>query len=171
MQPETPTYIPQNPTVAEQMPIQPTSDMMLKKNKVWTKVVPITNYVTIGICLGFLLIIDLRMLLDMPDLAGFFFLMLMAFAVLCVFTVAEYFVGRAFRYISPSRLDSVISLIVTLRSVIVVLNVIPFIQLLGLLADILIVPILVIVEIIIVLVMYKRLSRSQHETNISGAVN
>lgn len=128
-------------------------------NKVWTKAIPLTNKIYIGICLIFLLFVDLPILQSSPELAPFFYAMLGAFFTLVTFAVIEHFVGKKLLNNPTNGLDHTIFGFIIVRNIIAVLNVIPFIQIVGLLADFTIIPVIILIEIIILFIRFGQLNK------------
>lgn len=102
------------------------------------------NAVALLICAGFLLFIDLPIVISSPDLSFFYVMMLIVTACLFVFSVVEYFL---YRFLRPSSYGFLVALVV-IRNCIAVLNVIPFIQLIGLVAIVFILPFVILGELI-----------------------
>lgn len=136
---QTPNLTPQTPIVevptvaapiSAPLPImsQPTT------NHIWTKAINSVNYITLAICLGFLIIIDLPILLQSPSLATFFYAMLIAFGLFIACMLVELRTGKQLQNIPSSSLDTMIFVLAIVRNTIIVLNVIPFIQIIGFIA-------------------------------------
>ena len=115
------------PTVLSPMNYQPVI------NTVWSKTIKTVNYITLVISLGFLLAIDLPILVQSPPLAPFFFVMLAAFGLFVGCLLFELWAGKRLRDTTRSGLDTIVLVLAIIRNVIIVLNVIPLIQLIGLL--------------------------------------
>lgn len=118
------------------------------------------NYVTLGVCLGFLLFIDLPIVIGSPDLKEFFVMMLVAFGALVVFTVLERVASKQLGETPVDGIDTVLLTLIIVRNIIVILNVIPLIQLLGMLGAAFIAPLILLAEIILVAIRLNQRSRS-----------
>jgi hypothetical protein len=121
-------------------------------NQAWSKRIPSENRSTRILCLGFLLAIDLLIAISSPMLASFGIPMLIAYGFfeLCAWFEKE----RAPRF-QPlpqvGRDGTIISLIAT-RNVIIIMNVIPVVQIFGLLLS----PVAFVVELIILALIAAR---------------
>ncbi len=124
-------------------------------NRAWAKEIPLTNFIFIVVCSGILLFIDLPIVISSPSLAPFLFMMLAAVGIMVVLALIEYIVSRSLKDLPYTKLDGAIASVITIRNAIVVLNVIPLIQLLGLMAD-LAVPILLLLEFIWIAMRLRR---------------
>lgn len=128
-------------------------------NRLWAKEIPVTNRITLGICWGTLLTIDLLILISSPDLAGFFYPMAAACVIVSIFIAIESAIGEKLRDQPTTGLDQAIVALIGIRNGIAVLNVLPVLQLLGWLVAFL-VPFIVIAEIILLVI---RLGRANQE--------
>lgn len=134
---QTPTVTTQAPSVeiptvvAPMSPTIPLNDQPVI-NKIWSKTIKTVNFITLLICLGFLLLIDLPILLNTPALIVFFVVMLVALGLFVGCMLFELWTSKRLQNTPQSSLDQTILVLAILRNIIIVLNVIPFIQLIGL---------------------------------------
>lgn len=154
MQPTpVPNPAPQQPpqqTPAPLPAVQATVSPTAGTNKTWSKAILLNNYITLAICAGFLIFVDVPILLNSPELADFFYLMLASTFVVIVFTVVDLLLSKHLRHRPATGTDTTILVMSILRNIIAILNVIPYIQLLAILAFFtLIAPAVVITEIIL----------------------
>lgn len=101
-------------------------------NIIWAKEIPRTNKVFLIFFLLLVFGVDLMIILNSPDLFGFWVIMLVLFVGFCVFFYIENYIFSKKLTASRSSLDSWIFLVVILRNLLFLLNFILFIQLLGL---------------------------------------
>jgi hypothetical protein len=104
------------------------------KNKTWTKVIPVINSIFLIIALGIFVMIDLPILYEDWSLLFFAYIMLAALGVFVIFTFLEMFPFRKRFEHSQSPIDGWLVVLIVIRNIAFVLNVIPFIQLLGMAA-------------------------------------
>lgn len=136
-------------------PTIPPATTQPASNRLWTFHIPIINGSTVLVCMGFLLLIDLPILLGSPDLKGYFDAMLFATSVLLFCALVELGVGRLLKDKPANGFDTAVVALVSARNAIAALNVIPLIQLLGMLASLLVIPLLI-AEIILVVIRLTR---------------
>ncbi|MEP7204767.1 MAG: hypothetical protein ABI716_01065 [Candidatus Saccharibacteria bacterium] len=118
----------------------------LQSNKIWSKSIPKTNKIFLIAAAALLLIVDLPLLIS--DRTGmlimFFILMLIAFAVLLVFSRLELYVFKKKFSGSKSKYDHVLFGLIIARDLLLFLNFIPYVQLLGIFAFVMLgLPILI----------------------------
>lgn len=103
----------------------------IANRKKWTKIIPRLNigFMVISTLLVFGL--DLMILIDSPELAPFFYAMLVVLAIFVAFFFYENKILKRKFASSDSKLDSWFVALVVLRDIVFVLNFIPFIQILG----------------------------------------
>ncbi len=102
---------------------------------IWKKLIPISNHLFLFIYLFLLFLVDYPMVKTTSsfDLRGFWYIMLAVVGVWLIFYVFEsFYLKKKLGNESSSRLDIVIYILILIRNAVVLLNVIPFIQLLGL---------------------------------------
>lgn len=161
MQPATtPNPAPQSsaPVPTQPMTISPVGGI----NKTWSKAILLNNYITLGVCAGFLLLVDVPILIQSPDLAFFFYLMLASTFLVIGFTIVDYRLSRSLRYRPVTSTDRTILTMGILRNIIAILNVIPFIQLFAILLTFSLVgPAVVITEIILTIVRARQPQQTQ----------
>ena len=121
----------------------------------WNKTIPITNLVFFLISAALIFILDLSILINSPDLAGFWYMMLFVFGIFVIFFVLENFTFRKKFANSTQPVDAGIVTLIVIRNIIFVLNFIPFIQLLGLAAIVFIGWIILIIYIVLIIRRYK----------------
>lgn len=130
------------------VPIQPIIKQPTK-NRIWSRAIPLVNLGFIIACLV-ILALDVPMLLSNTETYGqFYTLMWIAFAVSVVLAGIDQAYANKYRMRQSHSLDTAYLVMVVLRGSIAVLNVIPFIQLFGLLADLFMLPVIVIVQIVL----------------------
>jgi hypothetical protein len=108
-------------------------------NKVWTRNVKTVNIVCLILALLCLVFIDIPIVISTPGLAPFLIPMLIAFVVLAVCALHEWFVANDLRNTEETNHDGTMLGLIYLRNIIVILNVIPLIQLFGILTSLLLV--------------------------------
>lgn len=140
MQPDMQRPEATNPLVAN----AGTNDVPLA-NTVWSKNVPAVNRNSIKICLGFLLTVDLYLVATNPGLIIFYLLMLVAFVVLVVFTGFESTLSKKLGTSPSLWRDNTLLTLIYFRNIILIANVIPLIQLLGMLGAVYLGPVIIIV--------------------------
>lgn len=137
---QTPNPSPQNPYVTVSTTAAPVAALptavfdQVVTNKIWSRTIKRLNYVTFTICAGLLLVIDLPIRLKSPKLAGFLTLMLLAFGSFVVCLLFELWASKKLQSTPQSSLDSAILTFAVIRNIIIGLNVIPLIQIIGLIA-------------------------------------
>ena len=153
------TTNPTNPaiTVTATQPMQAAEFSQPVINKIWSHRIKALNYTTLVVCLGIMLLIDLPILRSTPSLSGFFYLMIGVVGAFVGCLLFELWAGKKLRDKQPSRLDSTILTLAGIRNLIVILNVIPLIQLLGLLA-IPIASLFILANAIMIIVRLKQIS-------------
>jgi len=136
-------------------------------NRIWTKVIPRTNIGFLIPCL--LLVFGLNMMIALNDrsLREFWYIMLGVFAAFAVFFILENFVFKKLFANSQSDVDIWISTLVVLRNILVLLNVIPLIQLLGMLIGFYAVWVYVPLYIILIII---RFNQTRKVANVAGAI-
>ena len=105
----------------------------IQLNRIWDKWIPRTNTIFLVLFLLLIFGVDLVIILNNPDLFGFWAIMLIVFAGYCIFFFIENFKFNKKLATSQHSLDTWIFIVVILRNILFLLNFIPFIQLLGLL--------------------------------------
>lgn len=168
MQPETAKPANEQASSAEPTPGPTTAsqvDPVDTGNRIWSKTINTSNIVTAIIVLLLLAFVDYPMAMSSwAMLGGFFQLMLFAFAVFVMCAIFDYAFSLGLRNSQKSKKDSAIVTLVMVRNTIVILNMIPLIQLLGILAG-LIAPIIIIAQLIITAMRFKEHRRQIHATN------
>ena len=101
-----------------------------RENSKWAKFIPGTNRNTLMGALALFIFVDTPILFAAPDLAAFWFEMLAVLVVFYGFYCYENYTARHFK-LSESKLDVWVESLVSLRNMVVILNFIPFIQILG----------------------------------------
>lgn len=101
-----------------------------RENSKWAKFIPGTNRNTLMGALALFIFVDTPILFAAPDLAAFWFEMLAVLVVFYGFYCYENYTARHFK-LSESKLDVWVVSLVSLRNMVVILNFIPFIQILG----------------------------------------
>lgn len=153
MQPQQETNITQNTIQTEAPanlnPVQalPTPTDQVPINNFWSKYINLLNYITLAICLGFLFIIDIPILNQRPELASFFYYMVVSTIIFIGCLLFERRASKRLRHVQQTQIDATIFVLAILRNIIFILNVIPFIQLIGMLLSL---PNLVFIILIIV---------------------
>lgn len=94
----------------------------------------VINYSMFGAILGFLLLIDVPILISTPSLADFFYYMLASTVPIAVMLVIDEFAVQKYRALKSNGLDKAIFILSIYRNSMGVLNVIPLIQLIALLS-------------------------------------
>jgi len=92
------------------------------------------NLVFFLISAALIFILDLSILISSPDLAPFWYMMLLVFGIFEIFFILENFTFRKKFANSTQPVDTGIMTLIVIRDIIFVLNFIPFIQLLGMTA-------------------------------------
>ena len=106
----------------------------VSNNRKWSTIIPLLNHVTLVIALLLIFTVDLQIIKDDPSLMLFFYLMLTVLGLFVPLYILESFVlNRRYKY-TKSSLDGIFLIFVILRNIVIILNVIPFIQLIGLVA-------------------------------------
>ena len=114
-------------------------------NIVWSINVPTVNRNSIKICLCFLLTIDLFLVMTTPMLGPFYIMMLVAFAILLVFSGFERKISKKLANSPSLSQDNVLLFLIYFRNIILIANVIPIIQLFGMGGVIFLGPIIIVV--------------------------
>lgn len=164
MQPDNYNTEPEQPLEPEQIPVA--ADTIIQQeqarvsNSIWSKQINRTNLITAVIVLLLLILIDLPMAMSSwTSLGGFFQMMLLAFGIFSMCAFYEYVASLKLRNSPPSKIDNTMLTLANLRNSIVILNVIPLVQLLGILAAF-IAPFIVVAQLIMV---SERLRRFDEE--------
>ncbi len=110
------------------------------------------NRITLAVCAGFLILVDLPIVISSPMLTPFFLAMLGVTGALLILSIFE---AIYYKTVKPTGDGFLITLIV-IRDIIVILNVIPFIQLLGLFILGTVGFFLLVAQLIIMLVLYYK---------------
>jgi len=119
-------------------------------NRLWLKVIPIINIVSLVISIALVFGLDLVILISSPMLYPFWIEMLIVFVISLVFIYYENSVYKHKYSNSFSKLDGFIVALVVIRNIVFVLNFIPFIQIIGAIAAIFgIIPYLIIYLILL----------------------
>lgn len=100
-------------------------------NRLWLKVIPIINIVSLVISIALVFGLDLLILISSPMLFPFWIEMLIVFVISLVFIYCENSVYKRRFSNSFSNLDGFIVVLVIIRNIVFVLNFIPFIQVIG----------------------------------------
>lgn len=100
-------------------------------NRLWLKVIPIINIVSLVISIALVFGLDLLILISPPMLFPFWIEMLIVFVISLVFIYYENSVYKRRFSNSFSNLDGFIVVLVIIRNIVFVLNFIPFIQVIG----------------------------------------
>lgn len=133
----------QNQSVAQ---IYPAIGQSLE-NRVWTQI-PRANYKYLAIC-AVILLLDIPLLLsDLHTYGQYYGVMLISFAVFLAFALVELFFSKKFSTKSPHRVDAIYDDFAKSRNIVFVLNVIPLVQIVGLMADYLYMPIVAVVLVV-----------------------
>lgn len=129
---------PSSPVIYTPMPSVPTSNAAQPKvvsgdavNIMWAKHIPRANKIFMVISLLLVFGLDLSILIESPDLAYFWYVMLGVLAVFMVFYCLENFVFSKRFSKTTSSWDKWISMIIAVRNLVFLLNFIPYIQVLG----------------------------------------
>lgn len=122
------TQIPTQPSAATQSE----KESLPTQNSIWTNGIPTTNKAFMISSLLLVFCIDLFIIIAVPELAAFWYIMLGILAMFAVFYCLENFVFSKRFANTTSSLDKWISMVIVIRNLIFILNFIPLIQLLGL---------------------------------------
>ncbi len=107
------------------------TEQPLLGNKIWSKRIPGSNKIAMVVSLILFLVVDLYILITLPELLVFWLAMLAVMVIFCAFYYYENNkLAPKFLY-SQSKLDYWILTLAGLRNLVFILNFIPFIQLLG----------------------------------------
>lgn len=137
------------------VPAPGVSEVVPTFNPVWAKNINIANGICIVTALFMLGFADFPLAISSwSALSGFFMLMLIAFGVLIAAALFEFVISRALRSCPKNGKDTFMLVLVCLRNGIIFLNVIPFIQLIGLLLGVFIAPIIIFLQIVILIMRY-----------------
>lgn len=114
-------------------PNKPTTTALSQNatNNKWLKVIPWINYVAMIISVLLLFVVDLYILIQSPELAVFFYIMLGVFAIFLTFFFYEHKILKNKLASSTSALDNWLIALVVIRDIVFILNFIPFVQILG----------------------------------------
>ncbi len=102
-----------------------------KKNKIWSKVIPIANITFMAVSLLLVFGLDLIILIAEPELFGFYAAMLVVISIFARFFYFENYVFKKRFLLSSSKLDRWFFGLVILRNLVFLLNFIPVIQIGG----------------------------------------
>ncbi len=128
-------------------------------NNVWSSWIKTINLICLGLCLGILIVVDLPILLKNPALSTFFILMLIAVGFFICCFLFERWAGSKLKDTPTSNMDKVVACLIGVRNFIIVLNVIPFIQLFGIIFS----PVailLAIISTVLIVISLKRAKKS-----------
>ena len=120
-----------------------------------------TNLMFLIVTALLLVCIDIPIAIMTPSLREFLPPMLVAYAVMLGFAGIEFMLSRRLRQYPTSSLDTTVSVLATLRNTIAILNVVPLIQIFGYLIAIVVAPALLLTEVIVLIVRYSQLNRTQ----------
>lgn len=125
-------------------------------NKIWTKIIPVTNKVFLVLYLLLVFGLNLWIVTNDKSLEDFWQAMLVVLGIYCIFLFFDNKFKLDFSN-SSSNLDQLILGIIILRNIIFLLNFIPLIQLLGLVGLIFGGPVLLVIYAIMIYYRYRQI--------------
>lgn len=104
------------------------------ENTLWSKTVPIQNYVFLVINMAFVFGLNIFIIISNPDLTEYWYMMLWVFGGFVITLLLEnFFLANLLKNKVRSGLDMAITVLILLKNLLVLANLIPLVQLLGLL--------------------------------------
>jgi hypothetical protein len=139
------------------VPVTPNPTVVYVKENIWVKTVSTTNVVYLVLYVLFLVFADYPTYQENPSRYGsFWMMMLYVFCAWVLFALFEQFVLKNSFKNTSSSVDGTILAVINLRNILVLLNLIPFIQIIGILVGYVAAPIIIVSYIILIVTRYMK---------------